>query len=132
MRFPESGIIALVDAQVDAPRYDLGESVGPDLALGALLQAPGPAGLEELSLGYGTAAGDVRLRRAIAELHGVGADDVVLTVGGMHALFLVAFILCGEGDEAVITSPAFPLARSALEVVVGRNLRTITASFDRG
>jgi len=132
MRFPENEIISLVESAAGAPRYDLGESVGPDLRLSALLQVPGPARLDELSLGYGTAAGDVRLRQALAEAHGVAADDVVLTVGGMHALFLVAFIVCGEGDEAVTTSPAFPLARSALEVVVGRNLRTVATSFDRG
>jgi len=40
------------------------------------------------------------LRQAIAQSHGVGPDDVVVTVGGMHALFLIAFILCDPGDEA--------------------------------
>ena len=132
MRFPESDIISLVDSAGDAPRYELGESLGPDLRLATLLQAPGPGGLDGLSLGYGTPAGDVRLRQAIAELHGVGADDVVVTVGSLHALFLIAFILCGQGDEAVTTSSSFPLARNALEVVAGKNLRTVTTSFDRG
>jgi hypothetical protein len=132
MRFPESDIISLVEAPGDAPRYELAESIGPDLRLAALLQAPGAGGLEALSLGYGSAAGDARLRQAIADLHGVSADDVVLTVGGMHALFLVAFILCGKDDEAVTTSSGFPLARNALEVVVGENLRTVSIAFDRG
>jgi aspartate/methionine/tyrosine aminotransferase len=61
----------------------------------------------------------------------VNADDVVVTVGGMHALFLIAFILCGRGDEAVTTSPLFPLARNALDVV-GANVHTLPLSFDRG
>jgi aspartate/methionine/tyrosine aminotransferase len=96
-----------------------------------LLDASGQASLDEMTLGYATAAGDPRLRKAIADLHKVNSDDVVVTVGGMHALFLIAFILCGRGDEAVTTSPLFPMARNALDVV-GANVRTLPLSFDRG
>src|SRR5215468_3748916 len=122
-RFPANDIISLVGS---APRFDLGESVGPDLRLAELVD---PSELGDLPLGYGTAEGDQRLRKAIADLHGVAPDDVVVTVGGMHALFLVAFILCDRGDEAVMTSPAFPLARNALDVV-GAQLRILRLSFD--
>jgi aspartate/methionine/tyrosine aminotransferase len=45
-------------------------------------------------------------------------------------LFLVAFLLCNPGDEAVTTSPAFPLVRNALEAV-GADLRNLPLSFDR-
>ena len=85
----------------------------------------------DIPLGYATAAGDPRLREAIADAHGVNADDVVVTMGGMHALFLIAFLLCDRGDEAVTTSPLFPLARTALDVV-GANVRTLPLSFERG
>ncbi len=127
-RFPKNDIISLVE---EAPRYDLGESVGPDIRLSELLDASGQATLDEMMLGYATAAGDPQLRQKIADLHEVNADDVVVTVGGMHALFLIAFILCGRGDEAVTTSPLFPLARNALEAV-GANIRTLPLYFDRG
>jgi aspartate/methionine/tyrosine aminotransferase len=127
-RFPGSDIISLVSG---GPHYDLGESVGPDLRLADLLNASGEAGLGDMALGYGTAEGDPRLRKAIADLHGVAPDDVVVTVGGMHALFLIAFILCDRGDEAVTTSPLFPLARNALDVV-GAKVRALMLSFDRG
>jgi len=40
MRFPETDIISLVELNGDAPRHDLGASVGPDLELTALLHAP--------------------------------------------------------------------------------------------
>jgi hypothetical protein len=66
----------------------------------------------------------------IAERNGVGADDVVVTTGGMHALFLLAFILCDRGDEAVTTAPLFPLARTALEAV-GATVRTVRVDFGR-
>ena len=82
-QFPANDIISLVGS---SPRYDLAESVGPDLRLAELID---PAELGNLPLAYATAAGDVRLRAAIAEAHAVGPDDVVITVGGMHALFLL-------------------------------------------
>jgi aspartate/methionine/tyrosine aminotransferase len=128
-RFRRNDIMSLVEAH---PRYDLAESIGPDLRLGALLDLAGRDGLDELPLAYGTAEGDKLLRQAVADRHGVGADDVVITVGGMQALFLAAFILCREkSDEVVTTSPLFPMARSALDAV-GATVRTVALSFAQG
>jgi aspartate/methionine/tyrosine aminotransferase len=127
-RFPENDIISLVEK---TPRYDLGESLGPDLRLAELLGSSDPSGLGEISLSYVTAEGDPRLREAISDWHGVSPDDVVVTVGGMHALFLIAFILCDRGSEAVTSSPLFPLARNALDAV-GAKVRQLSLTFDRG
>jgi aspartate/methionine/tyrosine aminotransferase len=127
-RFPANDIMSLVG---ETPRYDLAESVGPDLRLADLLDASSQASLGEMPLCYRTAEGDPRLREMIADLHAVGPDDVVVTVGGMHALFLAAFILCDRGDEAVTTAPLFPLARNALDTV-GATVRTVMLSFERG
>lgn len=123
-QFVKNDIISLVSA---APRHDLAESVGPDLQLGELLGADG--GWEETRLGYATAAGAPALRAAIADLHGVDADDVVVTVGGIHALFLLGYILCGRGEEAAITTPVFPPARDIL-VSVGAKLHALPLGFD--
>jgi aspartate/methionine/tyrosine aminotransferase len=123
-KFPRNEIISLVG---EAPRFDLAESVGPNLHLGELLHD----GLGKLALGYGSAAGGEALRHAIAQAHGVQADDVVVTVGGMHALFLLAFTLCNPGDEAVVAGPVFPLARNAL-LAVGATTHTLPFSFERG
>jgi len=127
-RFPASDIISLIGAP---PRYDLAESVGPDLQLRELFGERDASALDEMVLGYGSAAGDPRLRQAIAEAHGVGQDDVIVTVGAMHALFLIAFTLCAPGDEAVIVTPLFPLARNAL-MSVGAGLRTVALDFEGG
>lgn len=127
-RFPANDIMSLVEG---APRYDLAESVGPDLRLADLLDGPAQAALGEMPLCYRTAEGDPRLRKMIADLNAVGPGDVVVTVGGMHALFLIAFILCDRGDEAVIAAPLFPLARNALDAV-GADVRTVMLSFDLG
>src|SRR5262245_40752875 len=120
-RFPKNDIISLIG---ELPRYDLGESVGPDLRVGDVLDASAQPSFGEIPLGYGTAQGDPPLRALIADAHGVTADDVVVTAGGMHALFLIAFVLCDRGDEAVTVSPMFPLARNTLDVV-GANIRTV-------
>lgn len=127
MRFVRNEIISLVGR---TPRHDLAESVGADLRLAELLDIDaGPPGA--CTLGYATAAGNPELRAAIAAEHGVTADDVVITVGGMHALFLAAYILCGRGEEAVIATPVFPPARDAL-VSVGATVQTVPLSFDHG
>jgi aspartate/methionine/tyrosine aminotransferase len=124
-RFVHNDIISLTGR---APRFDLAESVGPDLGLGELL---GPDTADELRLGYATAAGDPALRAAIAAQHGVEADDVVVTIGGMHALFLTGYILCGRGEDAVIATPVFPPARDTL-LTVGATLRQLPLEFGEG
>ena len=125
-RFPDNDIIKLVG---ETPRYDLGSSIGPSLFVRDLDFAKAP--LHEVELGYRTAAGDARLREYIAAAHGIEAGQVVITAGGMHALFLLAFILCERGDEAVITNPVFPPARAALDAI-GANVRELPVSFDEG
>jgi aspartate/methionine/tyrosine aminotransferase len=124
-RFVHNDIISLTGR---APRFDLAESLGPDLRLGELL---GPGMADELRLGYATAAGDPALRAAIAAQHGVEADDVVVTIGGMHALFLAGYILSGGGEEAIIATPVFPPARDTL-VSVGATLRQLRLEFNEG
>src|SRR5215470_14500647 len=74
-RFPANEIISLVGV---APRYDLAESVGPDLVLKEIIDI---SDMAEMRLGYGTAPGDRKLRATIADAHGVMADNVVITMG---------------------------------------------------
>ena len=125
--FVENDIISLVG---DPPLHDLAESVGPDLLLGELL-GDEDSSWKQTCLGYATTAGARALRAAIAHLHGVDAEDVVVTVGGMHALFLLGYILCGRGEEAVIAMPTFPPSRDTL-VSVGAKLRAFPLLFDDG
>jgi aspartate/methionine/tyrosine aminotransferase len=53
---------------------------------------------------YAPTLGAPALRDAIAELHGTSADCVLVTVGGMQALYLVAQVY---GASAVSHAPAF-------------------------
>ena len=54
-QFPASPITALID---EKPRYYLGESMAHDLTVAGLLGREGMARLAEVTLGYGTSAGD--------------------------------------------------------------------------
>lgn len=127
-RFPQNDIMSLTEAQ---PTYDLAESVGPDLRLGDLLSEVEAAALLEQPLAYGPTAGRPELRQALAELHGVAPEEVVVTAGGMQTLFLAAFILCEPGAQAVTTRPLFPNALSSLQAV-GAAVRELPLGFEQG
>ena len=125
-RFQPNDIMSLTE---ETPEFDLAESVGPDLMLDDLADLSSTDFATAVSLGYGTTQGNKALRQAIAHANGVDAEDVVITVGGMHALFLTAFCTCEPGDEVITTSPLFPNTRATLESVRTR-LRTIRLTFD--
>lgn len=128
MRFPRNEIISLIG---EPARHELGESVGPDLTLGEILDDETVRALREMPLAYGTAPGEARLRAVIAARHGVDPGEVVVTVGGIHALFLLGFGLCNPGDEVVAAAPLFPPARDVLRAV-GAELRSFPLDFDSG
>lgn len=80
---------------------------------------PAPVGardmaIEAVSAGadkYTAVAGILRLRERIAaklsEDNGLiyAPDDIVVSVGAKHSLFNAFFVLCNEGDEALIPGP---------------------------
>ena len=110
-RFPEHSIRTLTAEKV---RYDLAESVGPDLLLSDLFSSSEAVELATLSLEYRSAEGSAELRSLIAQQHNVHTDDVITTVGGMHAIFLCGAVLCNENDHVLVQQPSFPLTQSAL------------------
>ncbi len=127
-RFPHNDILSLTTTPV---RYDLAESIGPDLRLGGLLDEIMPSSLKDLELAYGKTEGIHELRRLIAERHDVEAEDVITTVGGMQALFLLAFILLEPGSDVVIAKPVFPNAKSVLEALRAR-ISELQVTFEDG
>ncbi|MBB5981334.1 pyridoxal phosphate-dependent aminotransferase [Kribbella solani] len=120
--FPRHQIMSLTAEHV---QHDLGESYGPDLRLADLLTPE----LADLELGYGTADGDARLRTAIADRHGVRPDQVVVTVGGMHGIFLLSYLLADAGGQVVTTAPLFPMTRTTYESL-GADVQVIPLTFD--
>ena len=93
----------------DVPsRYDLAESTCPPLRIAELAD---PAELAALALGYGTSRGDEELRALLADGTGVGAEEVLVTVGAIEALFLLAQLTCAPGDHVLVPTPCFPPTR---------------------
>ncbi len=63
---------------------------------------------DRLTLGYTEAPGDPRLRAEIASLYaGLEADDVLVFSGAEEAIFVLANVLFGPGDHAVVTWPGY-------------------------
>jgi aspartate/methionine/tyrosine aminotransferase len=128
-RFPYNDIITLLDVN---RRYNLAESTAQDLTFGEIMaMAGGVEALGGLKMGYGSSAGLSRLRNVIALITGVGGDEVLTTQGTALGLFLLAFELCRPGDEVVIATPCFPLARDSL-VGAGATVRECRLTFDQG
>lgn len=122
-QFPASPITALID---ESPRYNLGESFGRHLSVADVLD---PAELADLSLGYGTSAGDAEVRARVAERHGIPDGQVLLTTGAAAALFLVA-LLHSDG-EILAGLPCYPPMLDALRGV-GARVVTVSARFEDG
>src|SRR5215467_8409004 len=110
-RFPYNEIISLLD--VNRP-FNLAESTSQDLTFGELLEFVGLERLRDLKLGYGTSAGSVVLREAIADVCKVPPHQIITAQGTALGLFLLAFETCRPNDEAVLTTPCFPPSRDCL------------------
>lgn len=122
-QFPASPITALID---QSPRYNLGESLGPDLSVADVLD---PGELAGLSLGYGTSAGNAEVRAQIAKRHGIPDTQVLLTTGAAAALFLVA-LLHSDG-EILAGLPCYPPMLDAVRGL-GARVITVSARFEDG
>lgn len=122
-RFARNDIISLV---AEHATLSLAESYTPSLHLRDLLENG-----DDLELGYSSPLGSLVLREAIARGFGARADDIVVTVGGAHALFLCALTLCAHGDHVVTTVPVFPPTRAGLDAV-GAQVSAVRVRFDDG
>ncbi len=127
-KFPQSDIVALLDQD---PTFNLGESTSKDLVLGEIMDADVIERLSQLGLGYGSSLGDEALRDEIATGLGVSADQVLVTVGGASALFMISFVLCDAGDEIVVAAPNFPPTLDVM-AAVGARLVPLRLDFDGG
>lgn len=121
--FAASPMSNLIDEPV---RYDLGESTCPPVRLADLIDAATLGGLE---LGYGTSRGDADLRALIAADAGVAADQVLVTVGAVEAMFLLA--QDRTGGRVVLVSPCFPPAE-IIPAGLGSPVDIVPAWFDDG
>ena len=113
----------------DVPcRYDLAESTCPPCRVGDLAD---PDELAALVLDYGTSRGDEQLRTLLAAGTQVEADQILVTVGAIEALFLLAQTVCGPGDHVLLATPCFPPTR-IVPASLGATIDTVALSFAEG
>jgi histidinol-phosphate aminotransferase len=121
----------------DAVKLASNESPFPPLPEVAEVVAAGVAGLNRYPDGPGRA-----LRRALAERHGVGPDEVVLGNGSCELILLAGQALLDPGTSVVHAAPSFALyphlaAAAGAEAVVmplagddGHDLEAMAAAVD--
>ncbi|MEM3055312.1 MAG: pyridoxal phosphate-dependent aminotransferase [Candidatus Bathyarchaeia archaeon] len=54
---------------------------------------------------YSSAAGEKNLRETLAEIHGVSADNIVITAGSKWAIFAAMYLLLKRGENVIIPTP---------------------------
>ena len=93
---------------IDVCSFSAGE---PDFDSPAHVKAAAKKALDEGKTKYGPAAGEPKLREAIAHKlktdNGLDykAENVIVTNGGKHSLFNLMLALIGPGDEVIIPAP---------------------------
>ena len=97
-----------------------------NLALGEPLFETPPAILEQWfdhlrhdQMGYGPDAGLLGIRQEIAAIHGVEADQVVMTCGASEALACALAALIAPGDEVILPDPAFVAYEPLIKMLHG-------------
>lgn len=54
---------------------------------------------------YSSSAGEKKLRETLADIHGVSADNVVITAGSKWAIFAAMYLLLKNGENVIIPTP---------------------------
>ena len=93
------------------PEFDLASSTGPHWTSRELLGLPGADERERLSetaLVYSDTSGGERLRAAVGEMQGVGAERVLVTTGAAEALLILFFLAAEPGANVILPFPLFP------------------------
>jgi len=139
-----SGSVVRLPTRIALPRPTSTEGL-LDLTKAALPAAEGIAEAAQRAAGrLGAYLGDSGydqigrpvLREAIAERYRrrgleTSADQIVVTLGAQHAIALLARVLVGRGDRAVVEAPGYPHAFEALRVA-GARLVPVSVTVDGG
>ena len=110
----------------DTIRHNLSESSVADRRLGEL-----KPNLDDILLCYGDHQGSPDLRKAVAGLGGVSAEDVLITAGASSALFVIATSLLKAGDHIVVIRPNYA-TNIETPRAIGCDISYIDLTFENG
>jgi aspartate aminotransferase len=83
-------------------RLNLGD---PDMATPPEIVEAAYASMKAGKTKYSSSYGELRLRQKIAEVHGVKAENVVITPGSKWAIFSTMFLMLKSGGNVIIPTP---------------------------
>jgi aspartate aminotransferase len=107
---------------LDVCSFSVGE---PDFETPTHIKVAAQTALDQGKTRYGPAAGEPRLREAIAKKlqndNGLcyGAENVIVTNGGKHSLFNLMVALIDPGDEVIIPAPYWVSYPEMVKLVSG-------------
>lgn len=125
---PRSEIRILFDAAAkrrDVIRLEVGE---PSFTTPAHIIEAAARAAHEGHTGYGPNGGLATLRELlqekVAKVDGIdaGVDEIVVTPGGMNALYSTYLALLDPGDEVLLPTPGFPNMEAMVRLAGGRPL----------
>jgi aspartate aminotransferase len=127
LRMPRSGIREVMDLAWSLPGPVIGLHVGePSFAMPEHVREGARRALDRGETRYVPNAGISVLREAIAEKvavrNGLGAqaEQVVVSAGGMEALYVALSATVAAGDEVLVPDPGWPNFAMAVQLLQGR------------
>ncbi|MEO3707372.1 pyridoxal phosphate-dependent aminotransferase [Trichormus azollae] len=117
---------------IDVCSFSAGE---PDFDTPAHIKAAAAKALDEGKTKYGPAAGEPKLREAIAHKlktdNGVDykAENVIVTNGGKHSLYNLIVVLIDPGDEVIIPAPYWLSYPEMVTLVGGKSIIVETDAY---
>jgi aspartate aminotransferase len=83
-------------------RLNLGD---PDLATPPEIVEAAYASMKAGKTKYSSSYGEIKLRQKIAQVHGVNAENVVITPGSKWGIFATMFLMLRNGGNVIIPTP---------------------------
>lgn len=129
LNYPKSGIRVMFDhasKYSDAINLSVGE---PNFETPDHIRAAAINAINEGLTKYNPNAGLYELREAIAEKYSIEygykleAENIMVAVGGMEAVFLALATVIDHGDEVIIPDPAYPNYCGTVSILGGKIVR---------
>lgn len=109
-------------------RLNLGD---PDMATPPEIVEAAYASMKAGKTKYSSSYGELRLRQKIAEVHGVKAENVVITPGSKWAIFSTMFLMLKNGGNVIIPTPYWT-AYDLIAKTLGAKTKLLRTEMETG
>jgi aspartate aminotransferase len=109
-------------------RLNLGD---PDMATPPEIVEAAYASMKAGKTKYSSSYGEMRLRQKIAEVHGVKAENVVITPGSKWAIFSTMYLTMKNGGNVIIPTPYWT-AYDLIAKTIGAKVKLLKTEMETG